>query len=60
MTVLQGRLVRLRTPGGNDLPELVRIRSAPEVYARWRGGDDLAAAVQEDLEEPDFPRAANE
>jgi len=52
MTILQGRLVRLRPPAAADIPELVRIRRTPEVYARWRGGDDLAAAVQEDIDEP--------
>jgi aminoglycoside 6'-N-acetyltransferase len=52
MTVLQGRLVRLRPPDSADIPDLVRIRRTPEVYARWRGGDDLAAAVQDDIDEP--------
>jgi aminoglycoside 6'-N-acetyltransferase len=52
VTILQGRLVRLRPAGDNDLPELVRIRQTPEVLARWRGGDDMAAAVREDLDEP--------
>jgi aminoglycoside 6'-N-acetyltransferase len=52
VTVLRGQLVRLRPAGGDDIPELVRIRLTPEVYARWRGGDDMAAAVQEDLDEP--------
>src|SRR5207245_9261268 len=52
MTVLHGRLVRLRPCGGDDVPELIRIRRTPEVYARWRGGDDLVAAVRGDLDEP--------
>ncbi len=53
MTVLQGSLVRLRLAGEDDIPELVRIRQTPEVYARWRGGDDMVAAVREDFDEPD-------
>ncbi|HTC82158.1 MAG TPA: GNAT family N-acetyltransferase, partial [Acidimicrobiia bacterium] len=52
MTVLHGRLVRLRPCGGDDVPELIRIRRTPEVCARWRGGDDLVAAVRGDLDEP--------
>ena len=50
-TVLQGALVALRPAAAADIPALVEIRSTPEVYARWRGGDDLKAAVAEDLEE---------
>ena len=53
MTVLEGRLVRLRPATLGDIPSLVRIRETPEVVARWRGGDDMAASVQDDLEEPD-------
>ena len=53
MTELHGKLVRLRpVSGGDDVAELARIRRTPEVYARWRGGDDMAAAVREDLDEP--------
>jgi aminoglycoside 6'-N-acetyltransferase len=53
VTVLEGRLVRLRLAGRDDILELARIRSTPEVHARWRGGDDMVAAVQEDFDEPD-------
>jgi aminoglycoside 6'-N-acetyltransferase len=53
VTVLQGSLVRLRLASEDDIPELVRIRLTPEVYARWRGGDDMVAAVREDFAEPD-------
>ncbi|HEV7861562.1 MAG TPA: GNAT family protein [Acidimicrobiia bacterium] len=53
MTVLQGRLVRLRPAAEDDIPELARIRRTPEVYDRWRGGGDMMAAVREDLDEPD-------
>lgn len=52
MTVLEGRLVRLRLATPADIPALVRIRETPEVLARWRGGEDMAASVREDLEEP--------
>ena len=50
---MQGTRVRLRTPARADIGELARIRSTPEVHARWRGGDDLVAAVEEDLHKPD-------
>jgi aminoglycoside 6'-N-acetyltransferase len=52
MTELDGALVRLRPAVVDDIPELVRIRRTPEVYTRWRGGDDLRAAVEEDFAEP--------
>jgi aminoglycoside 6'-N-acetyltransferase len=52
MTELEGSLIRLRTAGPADIPALVSIRQAPEVYLRWRGGDDLMAAVEEDFAEP--------
>src|SRR5262245_14336640 len=51
--VLQGRIVRLRPAEEGDIPDLVRIRQAPDVYAHWRGGEDLEAAVREDFDEPD-------
>jgi aminoglycoside 6'-N-acetyltransferase len=51
MTELDGALVHLRPAVADDIPELVRIRRTPEVYARWRGGDDLRAAVAEDFAE---------
>jgi aminoglycoside 6'-N-acetyltransferase len=52
VTELQGRLVRLRSATPADIPALVRIRETPEVFARWRGGEDMATSVREDLEEP--------
>ncbi|HZQ75734.1 MAG TPA: GNAT family protein [Acidimicrobiia bacterium] len=52
MTALPGRLVRLRPPTEGDIAELARIRATPEVYARWRGGDDLEAEVRRDIDEP--------
>ena len=51
-TVLRGTLVTLRPATAEDVPALAAIRRAPEVYARWQGGDDLAAAVAEDLQDP--------
>ena len=51
MAELQGALVRLRLASRDDMPRLVEIRRTPEVYARWRGGDDMVAAVEEDFAE---------
>lgn len=52
MTMLHGAVVRLRPATRADIPDLVKIRQAPEVYRHWRGGDDLVAAVKEDFAEP--------
>jgi aminoglycoside 6'-N-acetyltransferase len=52
MTPLQGSRVRLRPATPGDVDHLLPIRRSPEVYARWRGGDDLRAAIEEDLAEP--------
>jgi aminoglycoside 6'-N-acetyltransferase len=49
---LDGAGVRLRPASHDDIPALVRIRQTPEVYAYWRGGDDLRKAVEEDFAEP--------
>jgi aminoglycoside 6'-N-acetyltransferase len=49
---IDGRIVHLRPARRDDIPTLARIRATPEVFAHWRGGDDLAAAVEEDLAEP--------
>jgi aminoglycoside 6'-N-acetyltransferase len=51
MTVLRGAHVMLRPATAADIPELAKIRATPEVLRWWRGGDDLAAAVAEDLAE---------
>ncbi len=48
-TTLRGALVTLRPAGEADIPALAAIRSDPEVYRWWRGGDDLAAAVTDEL-----------
>src|SRR5262245_51532861 len=52
MTVLRGRLVTLRPATHGDADRLSAIRATPEVHARW-GGDDVAADVLEDLDDPD-------
>jgi aminoglycoside 6'-N-acetyltransferase len=52
MTTLDGAVVRLRPAAKSDIPDLVAIRRAPQVYERWRGGDDMVAAVEEDFAEP--------
>ncbi|MFC5001193.1 GNAT family N-acetyltransferase [Dactylosporangium cerinum] len=52
-TTLHGALVTLRPATATDIPALAGIRATPEVYERWRGGADLAAAVAEDLADPD-------
>lgn len=46
---LQGSAMLLRPPAPDDVAELARIRSTPEVYHRWGGGDDLVATVTENL-----------
>jgi aminoglycoside 6'-N-acetyltransferase len=51
MTTLMGSLVTLRPASPADIPHLARIRATPEVARWWRGGDDMAAAVAEDLDE---------
>jgi aminoglycoside 6'-N-acetyltransferase len=52
VTALEGAVVRLRPASRADIPVLVKIRQSPQVYERWRGGDDLAAAVSQDFDEP--------
>jgi aminoglycoside 6'-N-acetyltransferase len=49
---LHGTSVVLRPATTADFPDLIRIRATPEVSRHWRGGDDLAAAVAEDFDEP--------
>jgi aminoglycoside 6'-N-acetyltransferase len=51
MATLQGTHVKLRAAGPADIPELARIRATPEVVRWWRGGEDMKAAVVEDLAE---------
>lgn len=51
MTELHGDVVRLRPAIRDDIPRLAEIRRHPEVYAFWRGGDDMVKAVEEDFAE---------
>lgn len=50
---LHGRQVVLRVATEDDVAELVRIRSTPEVRARWRG-EDLAADTREAIADEDL------
>lgn len=52
-TTLTGERVTLRTATRADIPALVAIRETPEVYGRWRGGEDLTEAVSDDLANAD-------
>ncbi len=52
MATLIGSLVRLELATAEHVPALAAIRRTPEVHEFWRGGDDLDAAVIEDLQEP--------
>jgi aminoglycoside 6'-N-acetyltransferase len=49
-TLQEGDLL-LRPASLDDVPALVAIRTKPEVYEHWRGGDDLHGAVLEDFDE---------
>ncbi|HEX6424136.1 MAG TPA: GNAT family protein [Acidimicrobiales bacterium] len=53
MTTLHGAAVRLRPPAPGDVARLAAIRCTPEVLERWLGGDDLVAAVESDIADPD-------
>ncbi len=48
MSQLRGSRVTLRRAMESDVEELVRIRSTPEVWNRWRG-DDIAGEIRENL-----------
>jgi aminoglycoside 6'-N-acetyltransferase len=48
---LRGAVVRLRPAVAGDVAVLAAIRATPEVRARWRGADDLAAEVAEAMDE---------
>jgi len=52
LPTLEGARVRLRPARRRDVAALLPIRRTPEVYARWRGGADLVAAIEADLDEP--------
>jgi len=57
-TTLSGALVTLRPATAADIPALVEIRATPQVFHRWRGGDDLAGSVADDLADPDVQTLA--
>jgi aminoglycoside 6'-N-acetyltransferase len=57
---LCGDSLTLRATAEADIPELARIRAAPEVYERWRGGTDLAAEISRDLVDPEIHSLAIE
>ena len=57
---LQGELVTLRPALSSDIADLARIRSTAEVRRRWRGGDDMAAEVADELAQPDVEMLAIE
>jgi aminoglycoside 6'-N-acetyltransferase len=48
---LVGSSIELRPAGRHDIDDLVPIRQAPDVFRRWRGGDDLRHSIQQDLDE---------
>jgi aminoglycoside 6'-N-acetyltransferase len=48
---LNGSRLALRPATRDHVAALVPIRLAPEVRARWRGGDDMASEIEEDLAE---------
>jgi aminoglycoside 6'-N-acetyltransferase len=52
-TTLYGAMVTLRPSTAADIDALVGIRATPEVFQRWRGGDDLVASVTDDLNDPE-------
>jgi aminoglycoside 6'-N-acetyltransferase len=52
MAALHGSIIALRPATGDDIATLVPIRLAPEVRTWWRGGDEMAAAIAQDLAEP--------
>jgi aminoglycoside 6'-N-acetyltransferase len=60
MSILRGAVATLRPATSDDVPALARIRSTPEVFRRWRGGDDMTAEVTGDLSEPDLQTYAIE
>lgn len=53
---LHGTSVTLRPAGVADVPALAAIRATPEVRRWWRGGEDLAAEITEDLADASTPK----
>jgi aminoglycoside 6'-N-acetyltransferase len=52
-TTLRGVIVTLRSATVADIPVLAGIRATPGVRQWWRGGEDLASEVADDLNDPD-------
>jgi aminoglycoside 6'-N-acetyltransferase len=52
-TTLRGAMVTLRPASAADIPVLTGIRATPGVYRWWRGGENLASEVADDLNDPD-------
>jgi aminoglycoside 6'-N-acetyltransferase len=50
---LEGESVTLRPAGEADVPVLVAIRRTPEVFAWWRGSEDMEREVRDDLADED-------
>jgi aminoglycoside 6'-N-acetyltransferase len=50
---LEGERVTLRPAAEADVPALTAIRRTPEVFAWWRGGEDLEREVRDDLADED-------
>ncbi|MEP6697645.1 MAG: GNAT family protein [Pseudonocardiales bacterium] len=50
---LRGEAVLLRPATVNDIADLARIRTHPQVYQRWGGGTDMAATIAEELADPE-------
>jgi aminoglycoside 6'-N-acetyltransferase len=46
-------MVSLRPASADDIPALAAIRTMPEVFRWWRGGDDMASEVAADLADSD-------
>ena len=51
--MLRGERVELRLATEADVPALAAIRRTPEVYAWWRGGEDLDRELRDDLADDD-------
>lgn len=51
---LYGSVTTLRPASSDDIPTLTAIRSTPEVFERWRGGEDMIATVGDELNDPDM------
>lgn len=50
-TVLHGTVVTLRPPTDDDVAALVAIRTHPDVWSIWGGGDDPAATVTAEIDD---------